>query len=222
VASVSSLTKEQAASRERTLLAALLLSAWAPLATGVAVAMSRSTTQLADFIRRTVELIVLFVSWYVFRQTAKTGGTGPEGRGARMERAASLSVAAALVCSGVILLALGLSRLHGFRPGGNVYPGLAIAGLGLLTNAWFWRRYTVLTREHFSPVIAVQRQLYSAKSLADLCVIAALSAVALWSGHPATRYVDALGSVAVAVYLVWSGIRAARTESGAARPDRAR
>ena len=46
------LSAKQVAARERTLLIALLLSMWAPLATGYAVLMSHSTTQLADFIRR--------------------------------------------------------------------------------------------------------------------------------------------------------------------------
>jgi len=203
------LTREQAASRERTLLAALLLSIWAPLATGIAVVTSRSTTQVADFIRRTAELGALSVSWYVFRRVyIQRAGGGPADK-ARMERAACLSVAVALVSSGAIILGVGLFRLRGFHASGNVYPGLAIAGLGLLVNLWFFRRYAVLTRESFSPVIAAQRQLYKAKSLADLCVITALSAVAWRPAHPVTTYVDLLGSVAVAAYLVWSGVRTA-------------
>ena len=62
------LSKEQSSSREKTLLTALLLSAPGPLFTGYAVLSSHSTTQLADFIRRGVELAALFISWWVFRQ----------------------------------------------------------------------------------------------------------------------------------------------------------
>ncbi|KAF0194193.1 MAG: hypothetical protein FD169_1988 [Bacillota bacterium] len=54
------LSAAQVASRERTLLIALLLGMWAPLATGYAVLLSHSTTQVADFIRRTVDLVALF------------------------------------------------------------------------------------------------------------------------------------------------------------------
>lgn len=203
--------RDNAAGRERTLLAAVLLSLWAPLATGIAVMTSRSTTQLADFVRRTVELAALVISWWVFRLCRRRPDIAHRSR-ARMELAAGLSVAAALGSSGIVMLALGLSRLRTFVPGGNVYPGLAIATLGLITNLWFWRRYTSLGRGEYSPVIDAQRQLYLAKALADICVITALTAVAAAPAHPVTGRVDALGSVALAAYLIYSAAQTARTQ----------
>ena len=207
------LSKEQSASREKTLLAALLLSLWAPFTTGVAVLLSHSTTQLADFIRRTVELAALFISWWVFRFIYRKPELS-KGDRARMENIANLSVAAAMASSALVMLVVALSRLSAFQPGGNVYPGLAIAGLGLVTNAWFWRRYTRLNREHFSAIIDTQRHLYRAKAFVDLCVILALAGVAIQPSHPATRYIDLLGSAAVIVYLLWSAARTARAVLG--------
>lgn len=204
------LTKEQAASREKTLLVALLLSMWAPLATGIAVILSQSTTQLADFIRRSVELIALFVSWFVFRAIVRKHNISREQK-ARMERIASLLTAAALAFSGILILIVAITRLSNFEPGGNVYPGMAIAFLGLITNSWFWRRYTRMTHEQYSPIIDAQASLYRAKSFVDLCVLAALAAVAIHPTHIFTRYVDLLGSGAVVVYLLWSGYNSART-----------
>lgn len=209
------LTKEQAGSREKTLLTALLLSMWAPLTTGIAVAMSSSTTQLADFIRRSVELFALFISWWVFRRLQRDKELTCEQK-TRMEKLAGLSVAGALCFSGMVMLGLAISRLNTFEPGGNVYLGLTIAVLGLITNAWFWRRYTSLTDEHYSSVIDTQRQLYRAKAFVDLCVIIALTAVAVNPIHPVTRYIDLLGSVAVAGYLIWSGLNTMRTVKFAA------
>jgi divalent metal cation (Fe/Co/Zn/Cd) transporter len=203
---VTPLSNEQAASREKTLLAAFLLSAWAPLTTGIAVVISRSTTQVADFIRRTAELVALFVSWQVFRYLQRNNKLDAASR-ARVERIAGTSVGVALGCSGIVMLGLAISRISSFEPGGNVYLGLGIAALGLITNTWFWRRYTRMTREHFNPVIETQIQLYRAKAFVDICVITALSAVAINPLHPATRYIDVLGSVAVAMYLLWSSWR---------------
>ena len=54
-------------SGERTLLASIVLSAPGPIVVGVALFFGRSSTQLADFIRRTAELIAIIVSWMVFR-----------------------------------------------------------------------------------------------------------------------------------------------------------
>lgn len=201
--------QDQAVTRERTLLAALLLSAWGPLATGIAVFTGRSTTQLADFVRRSVELIALFVSWWVFRNVR--GQDAPQERKARMERVAALSVTGAMACSGVVMLSVALVRLDTFEPGGNVYPGLAIAVLGLVTNVWFWQRYGRLNREQYNPIIAAQRQLYRAKASVDLCVIVALLAVARAPQAPLTRYVDVVGSAGVALYMLWSAVRAVRS-----------
>lgn len=202
---MNTLTKEELASREKTLLAALLLSMWAPLATGIAVILSRSTTQLADFIRRSVELIALFISWRVFRYLQQGKEPDPLQKD-RLERLASLCTAVAMGVSGVVIIIIALTRFPTFTPGGNVYPGLAIALLGLLTNSWFWRRYARLNRESYNRVIDTQCCLYRAKTVVDFCVLIALSAVAIAPLHPVTRYIDLLGSVAVSIYLVWSGI----------------
>jgi divalent metal cation (Fe/Co/Zn/Cd) transporter len=202
------LTKEQANSREKTLLVAFLLSLWAPFTTGLAVLLSRSTTQLADFIRRTAELIALFVSWQVFRYLQRVDKLNHQNR-ARVEKIAGLSVATALGCSGLVMFALAISRISTFEPGGNVYLGLAIALLGLVTNSWFWRRYTVMTREHYNPVTDSQIQLYRAKAFVDICVLLALSSVAINPNHVATRYIDISGSLVVSIYLVWSSYRTA-------------
>lgn len=206
---MKNLSPVQTAGREKTLLAAFLLSMWGPLATGLAVAMSSSTTQVADFVRRSVELGALFISWRVFRYLSRSGKVSPL-RVARLERAAGLSVASALLIAGIVMLYLSLTRPAAFAPGGNVYPGLFIASCGLLVNSWFWRRYSRLNRENFSSIIEAQRYLYRAKAFIDFCVIIALSTVAIWPGHPVTGHIDLAGSLLVAAYLLWSGFRAAR------------
>ncbi len=197
------------ARRERTLLASLLLSMWAPLATGIAVVLSRSTTQLADFVRRSVELTALFVSWMVFRHINRDPDMTPD-RERKLESTAGAFVAVALCVSGSVMAGLALYRVRGFDPGGNAVPGLIVAILGTVTNSWFWRRYTGLVREQYNAILETQRRLYRAKTFVDLCVTAALGSVVLAPLHPATRYVDVLGSLVVAGYLVWSGVGTAR------------
>lgn len=205
------LTREQIKSRQRTLLTAILLSMWAPLTTGWAVWLSHSTTQLADFIRRTVELLALFISYLVFRQL----GTHPDmdkAKQGKLEKIAGFSVAGAMFCSGIIMLILGISRIQTFTPGGNVYPGLAIAFLGILVNSGFWRRYARFNRENPHPVMGDQQRLYRAKAVIDLCVLTALTAVAVAPTHPFTHYLDISGSLVVALYLLGSGVKTAQTK----------
>lgn len=210
---MTDLSREQVANREKTLLIALLLSAPGPLVTGLAAISSQSTTQLADFVRWSMELVALFLSWWVFRRLYRNTELS-KAEQSRLEQLAGFGVAAAMICSGIVMLIVAISRLSVFEPGGKVIPGLVIALLGLITNAWFWRRYAVLTREQYSSVIDAQQRLYRAKACVDLCVVAALAAVAVAPTHPATRYVDILGSITVAAYLLWNGLRLAQSHLG--------
>ena len=210
---MANLAQEQAASREKTLLTALLLSTPGAVVTGFAAISSYSTTQLADFIRRSMELVAMFLSWWVFRQLQRNVALNQADR-SRLERAAGISVAGTMICSGIVMAIVALSRVSAFEPGGKVISGLIIAVLGVIVNGAFWRRYTVLTREQHDSVIAAQQKLYRAKTSIDFCVVVALAAVALAPTHPVTRYVDILGSIIVAGYLLWSGLRMAQPHLG--------
>ena len=194
---------------ERTLLTALLLSSPGPLVTGIAAVISGSATQLADFIRRTSELVASFSSWWIFRKIHRNiiPYEERESARARLERTANLVVAAALICSGIALLTVGIIRLFVCAPTANVILGLIIAAAGLFTNVIFMLRYGSLNRRQNDAVIAAQQRLYWAKSCVDLCVVLALLMIAVAPVHPATRYVDALGSIIVSGYLLWNGVK---------------
>src|SRR5690554_5506710 len=130
---MNGLTKEQSSSREKVLLTSLLLSAPGVVVTGIALMSSHSTTQLADFLRRLVEVVAVFISWWVFRQLQRNEAMS-ETQQARLEQSAGLSAGGAMLCSGIVLLVVALSRWSVFEPGGNVTMGLVIAVLGALTN----------------------------------------------------------------------------------------
>lgn len=187
--------------RERTLALALVLSLAAPFATGYAVLISRSATQLADFVRRSVELVALATSWAVVRQRRRRPGLGAV-QVRRLEHRAALAVAAALAVSGLVTLVVAGAGARAIAPGGDVRLGLLIAVLGLVTNAAFWRRYARLQREDPNAVIAAQRRLYAAKMAADAVVVVALTTVWLAPEHPWAGPVDLVGSLAVALYLL--------------------
>lgn len=201
---MNDLNKKQSFKREKTMLISLLLSAPGPIVTGIPAVASHSATQIADFLRRTAELAALFVSWWIYRKLQRD--TVPEATcRARMERMANLTVAGAMMCSGIAMLVVGVARMYVYKANGNVIMGLIIAVLGVLTNTWFWWRYARMTREQYDHVIAGQQKLYRAKSFVDLGVVIALTSVAVAPNHPATRYIDASGCVIVAFYLLYSG-----------------
>lgn len=202
--------REQSTKGQRTLLTALLLSAPGPLVTGISVLLSFSSTQIADFLRRTTELVALFASWWIYRRLQRNKEMSDTEQ-SRLERLANLYVGGAMGCSGMILLTIALFQISSIKSAGNVTMGLIIAILGLVTNTWFWFRYRGLTREKFDAILAAQVSLYRAKASVDFCVVAALLAVAIAPGHPVSQAIDIAGSVIVACYLVWNGIKTIRT-----------
>jgi divalent metal cation (Fe/Co/Zn/Cd) transporter len=190
-------------SGERTLLASVVMSSPGPIVVGVALFLGRSSTQLADFIRRSAELAAIIVSWIVFRLLHKEGEPDAA-RKDKLERTASLCVGAAMCLSGIVMLFIALFSSDAKK--GNVIPGLVIAVLGVITNSWFWLRYRKLNLQKPDAILAVQSKLYRAKSLVDTCVTAALTVVAAAPASPAARYVDLGGSIIVAAYLFVNGI----------------
>lgn len=194
---------EETRSRERTLRAAVLLSAWAPLATFVALLMGRSATQAADFVRRTVEFVAVLVSWLAFRRSLLVS----DERRAGIERSVRRLVGAALALSALAILALAVARWLHPTPAGTVVVGVVIALLGAATNAWFWLRYDRFERQEPTPIVTSQLRLYRAKTFVDVAVLTALSVVWLFGDTSAGRIVDLAGSVVVALYLAWSAGR---------------
>jgi divalent metal cation (Fe/Co/Zn/Cd) transporter len=88
----------------------------------------------------------------------------------------------------------------------NVTTGLIIAALGIVANTWFWFRYRRLNGKNPEVVLSAQVKLYRAKSLVDACVCAALATVLFAPGTSTAAYMDMAGNVAVAAYLIVSGI----------------
>jgi divalent metal cation (Fe/Co/Zn/Cd) transporter len=202
---MTDLDKNQSLKREKMMLTSLLLSALGPIVTGIPAILSHSATQIADFLRRTAELVALFISWWIFRKLQRSTEYEDIYR-AHMERMTNLTVAGAMVCSGIAMLVVGITRLFVYKANGNVIMGLIIGVLGLMTNAWFWWRYTRMTREQYDRVISGQQKLYRAKACVDLGVVIALTSVAVAPNHPMTQYIDALGCIIVACYLLYNGV----------------
>jgi divalent metal cation (Fe/Co/Zn/Cd) transporter len=189
-------------SGERTLLASVVLSSPGPIVVGIGLLLGKSSTQLADFIRRTAELVAIIVSWAVYRVTHK-GTEYDENHRLRLEKIANYCVGAAMCLSGIAMLIVAL--LYPAEEKGNVISGLIIAILGVTANTWFWIRYRTLNKANPNSILAIQSRLYSAKAVVDTCVAVALIVVAVSPGSPAAYFMDIAGSVAVALYLLING-----------------
>lgn len=189
---------------ERTLLTALLLSAPGPAIISYAAFASGSAVQMADFLRRTSELVATFVSWLIYNKLRKSPNEDRH-YAIRLEQLTSYTVAAAMSVSGIALIIVGIFRLLTAEQSEKTILGLVIAFLGLVVNTCFWQKYRSMNRRQPDPVIAAQQRLYMGKASVDICVVTALAVVTIAPASPLTRYIDAFGSIAVALYLLYNG-----------------
>ena len=194
-------------SGRNTLLWSVIMSAPGPLVVGLGLLAGRSATQVADFVRRSAELLAIIMAYVSYRLTTRNGQTDLAKK-ERLERSSNLFVGAMMCLGGSIMLALAFLSTETEQ--GNVIPGLSIAVLGVIANTIFWRKYARLNRAEPNPILAVQARLYRAKSLVDSCVTLALLSVALFPGQQFSYYIDKVGSVIVAAYLVLCGIQTIR------------
>ena len=191
----------------RTLLASVLLSAPGPLVIGLGLLVGRSSTQIADFLRRTAELAAIVCAYVVYRMTSHAGA-GDEARRNRLERGANRFIGAMMCVAGIAMAAVAV--VSPATDKGNVVPGLVIAGMGFVVNGAFWLRYTALDRAQPNAIIGAQARLYRVKTLVDGCVTAALLTVLLAPGTSLAASVDLAGSLFVSAYMAYSGIKTAR------------
>ena len=194
-------------SSKNTLLMSVVMSAPGPLIIGLGLLVGQSSTQIADFVRRSAELMGIIMAYVVYLITTRDGVCDTE-RKERLERLSNIFVGAMMCLGGSLMLMLAFTSDNTDK--GNVIPGLVIALLGVVANTLFWRKYSKLNKAEPNAIIAVQARRYRAKSLVDSCVSVALLSVALFPTSQVSFYLDFIGSVIVAVYLVWCGVKTIR------------
>ncbi len=190
-------------SGERTLLMSVLMSSPGPIVVGAGLFMGQSATQLADFIRRTAELLSIIISFVVYKVVHKKESFDPVKK-QRLEHLANYCVGIAMMFSGAIMILIALLSTESET--GNVIPGLVIAMLGVLANSIFFFKYGSLNRKNPDIILAAQSKLYGAKALVDISVVTALIIVAIFPATELALYVDKIGSVIVAMYLIFTGV----------------
>ena len=191
-------------SGSRTLLWSVIMSSPGPLVVGLGLLAGRSSTQIADFVRRSSELLAIIMSFVVYRVTTQNGIVD-EKRKTKLEHRSNAFVGVMMCVGGGFMIALAL--ISEVTDKGNVIPGLSIAIMGVIANTIFWHKYTRLNKAEPNAILAVQARLYRAKSLVDCCVTIALVSVAVAPTSPVSVWLDFVGSIIVAAYLIWCGIK---------------
>ena len=196
-------------SGSKTLLWSVIMSSPGPLVVGLGLLAGSSSTQIADFVRRSAELLAIIMSFVVYSLLAK-GGISSSVDKQKLESRSNMFVGAMMCLAGTIMAVLAFTMNQDDK--GNVIPGLVIAVLGVIANSIFWSRYTRLNQTNPDVILAVQARLYRAKTLVDISVTIALLSVLIAPRSMVSHWLDLVGSLVVAVYLVWCGIKTIHEE----------
>ena len=188
----------------KTLLMSVIMSSPGPLVVGLGLLSGRSSTQIADFVRRSAELLAIIMSFVIYKLTTK-GDVCDENKKKKLEKGSNIFVGAMMCLGGALMILLTLMSDNEDK--GNVIPGLAIAVMGVIANSLFWRKYTLLNKAEPNAILMVQSRLYRAKTLVDSCVTIALLSVLIAPETAVSYWLDFAGSLIVAVYLIWCGVR---------------
>lgn len=199
----------------RTLLLSVLFSAFGPIVLGLGLMVGHSSTQIADFTRRTAELLALIVALVIYAVTNRRQDMAEE-RKKDLERKGNLFTGTIMCISGLSMLVLAVLSTDGDK--GNVIPAMLIAFMGVVANAIFWRRYTTLARRQGNSILGVQARLYGAKTAVDVCVTSALAAVLAFPGTGVSYWLDKAGTALVSLYMIRCGIKTILEQRRAASP----
>lgn len=188
----------------RTLLWSVIMSSPGPLVVGLGLLAGSSSTQIADFVRRSAELLAIIMSFVVYSMLTKDKVRSSVEK-QKLESRSNVFVGVMMCLAGTIMAILAFTLNQDDK--GNVIPGLAIALLGVLANSIFWNKYTRLNRANPDAILAVQARLYRAKTLVDISVTIALLSVLIAPQSMISHWLDFAGSLVVAAYLVWCGFK---------------
>ncbi len=188
----------------KTLLWSIIMSSPGPLVVGLGLIAGRSATQIADFVRRSAELLAIIMSFVVYNFIAKDS-IGDDIEKRKLESRSNVFVGSMMCLAGAIMAVLAFAVNNDDK--GNVIPGFAIAILGVIANSIFWVRYTRLNQSEPNAILAIQARLYRAKTIVDTSVTIALLSVLIAPQSVVAYWLDLIGSLIVAIYLIWCGAR---------------
>ncbi len=190
--------------KERTLRAAWMISAGAPLATGFAFYQSGSVTVLADFFRRTLELMVLFANWLIYKKILRNETAIKKIDEQKLEGYAARGVMAVMALSFFVIFFNALGQLRDPQPLGRIWAAMTIGILGMLVNGTFWWKNRSLAKREESSIFYAQWKLYRAKALMDVTLVIILSSSKIFEAYPVSLYFDPVGSIGISFFLLYS------------------
>jgi cation diffusion facilitator family transporter len=172
--------------------------------TGYAAYISNSATLLADFLKCLVEFVAIFLAFLIILRTETLDASRYNYGFGKIEQLSSSVVAIAMFCSGLLCIAVAVERFLDPKPIEGAYFGFVFAVLSVLGNGFMWYRFKVLHNEKPSPINYSQARLFYSKMAASGVVVVSLFSSLSAQNFPILLYGDAVGSLFLALFLMFS------------------
>lgn len=169
--------------------------------------ISGSVTLWADLLRCLGEFSAIFASWLVFKRISKPGAEEFNYGFGKLEQFAGLGVGIAMLVTFLLTLSTGLYRLFDPVMVSDLGPGMIFAFLSVAGNAYIWLTNEIANKQSPSPLASSQARLFKVKTLISAIVFKSLGLSYLLSGFEWSVYVDPIGSLTIALFVLRSALK---------------
>lgn len=191
-------------SRERLVLVGMVTTFLSLIPTVYAAAVSNSIVLLADLLRCTAEFLAILISWLILRRMLKTDRVAYNFGFGKLEQIANVAVASALLFTFLVSLISAIQRFISPVVIEGTLFGFLFALLSVIGNCLWWGKNYLVNRSSPSPVIDAQARLFRAKAFATTVVAVSLGVPMLVGSGPWTVYLDPVGSLILASFVLYS------------------
>jgi ferrous-iron efflux pump FieF len=191
-------------SREKALRGLFYAGLLDVLLTTSAFLLANSGVLLADFLKTTIELIAITLSWVAIRRINRGGGKKYEYGLGKLENISSLFVGLVMLLSFLIITANSVRSIltpgHIQGIGLWISIGSQVVYLGINGGLWFKNRRLAKTAP--SPLMDSQTRLFLTRFIGNAFILLSLGLSMALAGHRWAEYIDPAASMVIALSIL--------------------
>jgi cation diffusion facilitator family transporter len=166
-----------------------------------------SLTQVTDLFRSISEALAVGFSFISLRKTSRGRDDIHQFGYGKLESLAGIIVVAVILITVLVVIFGMVIRLQNPPAVGMVGYGLILAIFSFFVDFYFWRRnYQISLKEH-SPLMESNWRLFRSKAAVNVLVVMTLALSLLFRNNSGVIYIDIIGTVAVAGYMLFTAYR---------------
>lgn len=191
-------------SREKALRGLFFAGLLDVLLTTTAFLLANSGVLLADFLKTTIELIAITLSWVAIRRVNRGGGKKYEYGLGKLENISSLFVGLVMLLSFLIITA---NSVHSIMAPGHIRGiglwisiGSQVVYLGI--NGGLWAKNRRISKSAPSPLMDSQTRLFLTRFVGNAFILLSLGLSMALSGYGWSEYIDPAASMVIALSIL--------------------